>query len=245
MDPIITGALISGGASLLGGLFGSSSAREEAQRDRRFQREMAQNSMQYRVADLQKAGLNPMLAYMGGGGSVGGAAQPHGANAANAVGKNILGDAVHSALSTYRAGAEIELMKSQASKARAEATQTSYQTQLPEVYNEAFQSTIDEVQARITNWDAKTIVEQKQKEHLEAQIRNLDAKTRVEDLDADLRDKVMNFIVAQERALAAASVNAEAFEHSAVGKAKPYVRLLRDSAGNVIDTAARRFMYRR
>lgn len=53
------------GGSLLEGKFG----KEQQKKSISFQREMAQNAHQYEVADLRKAGLNPILSGTGGGGA--------------------------------------------------------------------------------------------------------------------------------------------------------------------------------
>lgn len=67
--------------SIAGGLIGSSSAKKankaaarEAELNREFQREMAQNAHQYEVEDLRKAGLNPILSAGGSGASASGGA---------------------------------------------------------------------------------------------------------------------------------------------------------------------------
>lgn len=56
------GSLISAGASLLGGWLGRSSQEEQAARNAALQREFAQSSIQWRVADAKKAGIHPLYA---------------------------------------------------------------------------------------------------------------------------------------------------------------------------------------
>lgn len=67
MDPVTTGALIGGGAQLLGGMWANQAARSESKRNRWFQERMARHAYRYAVEDLEKAGLNPMMAALNGG----------------------------------------------------------------------------------------------------------------------------------------------------------------------------------
>jgi len=84
MDPVTASALIGGGASILGKIFGNSAnakqaeksmSFENAQAERKmeFQREMASTEYQRAVKDLRAAGLNPILAAKGGNSSPSGA----------------------------------------------------------------------------------------------------------------------------------------------------------------------------
>jgi hypothetical protein len=109
VDPVTTSALISGGSSLLGGLFGNSSAKKAAAQSIAFQREMAQNAHQYEVADLEAAGLNPMISGMGGSG-----AKASGGAVAN-VG-DVISPAVNSALKARESTAALDNIKAQTGK---------------------------------------------------------------------------------------------------------------------------------
>lgn len=69
INPVVGGALISGGSSILGGLFGSSSAKRRLEEERRMfnqtfaeQKNQFDNALQIRSRDAKLAGLHPMAA---------------------------------------------------------------------------------------------------------------------------------------------------------------------------------------
>lgn len=56
------GNLISAGASLLGGILGKNSAEKQAAKQAALQKQFAQEGIQWKVADAQKAGVHPLYA---------------------------------------------------------------------------------------------------------------------------------------------------------------------------------------
>lgn len=80
VNPAIIGGalgLLGGGMNALGGLFSGGFNAKEAQKNRDWQEYMSNTAHQREVADLRKAGLNPILTATGGGGAsspVGGSA---------------------------------------------------------------------------------------------------------------------------------------------------------------------------
>ena len=56
-------AIISGGASIIGGVLGGSSAREQNEEKRAWQEKMSNTQYQRAVADMRAAGLNPAMLY--------------------------------------------------------------------------------------------------------------------------------------------------------------------------------------
>lgn len=145
MDPL-TG-LLTGGLSLLGGLFGQSAtdkrqedaqafAAQQSAEQMAFQERMSSTAYQRSMADMKTAGLNPILAY-----SKGGASSPPGAGATG-VNYTAAGDvvtpAVNSALAATKQREEVRnlvetnsLIHSQNLKTQAETvTEGSKQSRL-------------------------------------------------------------------------------------------------------------------
>ncbi len=117
---LTTAALISGGASLLGGLLGRKGVKDQnvanakqAQMNRDFQERMSSTSHQRAVTDLRAAGLNPILSATGGGGS----STPSGAMATF---KNPMEGAAASAAQLGRLAAETKLLQAQEEKTKQE-----------------------------------------------------------------------------------------------------------------------------
>jgi len=105
-----TAGLLSAGITGVFSAFGASRAnrqrRREAERNRRFQERMSSSAHQREVADLRKAGLNPILSATGGRG----AASPGGSMAQQ---QDVVTPAIGSALSARRLTSELKLLKAQ------------------------------------------------------------------------------------------------------------------------------------
>lgn len=105
-------ALIGGGLSLLGGIMGNRNRSNEAVKNRAFQERMRNTEWQAGVADMEKAGLNPALAY-----SQGGASSPSGSLAGQ---QDVISPAVSSGMAAKRLNEEINAIKATVQKTKAE-----------------------------------------------------------------------------------------------------------------------------
>ncbi len=113
--PQILPSLIGGAVSLKGGKDRNVAASAQAQRQMDFQERMSSTAHAREVADLRKAGLNPILSATGGRG----ASSPGGAQAPV---QDVLTPAVNSALSARRLTQEIKNLKATEGLVRAQTS---------------------------------------------------------------------------------------------------------------------------
>lgn len=123
MGPAI-GAIAAAAIPAIGGIFGGERAnrarREAAREQMAFQERMSSTAYQRAMADMRKAGLNPMLAFQQGGASSPGGAMPRV--------EDVISPAVSSAMQGMRMKADLEMIRQQKDKALAETSEVRART---------------------------------------------------------------------------------------------------------------------
>ena len=170
MDPVTAAALIGGGVSLFGGYKANQQTKASTARQMAFQERMSNTAHQRQVADLRKAGINPILSA-----KLGGASTPAGASytaqnigAAAVQGYQNVSSARQAQAQTRQIDAQVELTKAQADKVRLEFTK-----QMPEMIRKMRQEGLL-AQARVNATEAETALTIIRKQLIEGDAQTLE-----------------------------------------------------------------------
>lgn len=238
-------------ASLVGGLIGKSgqeSANETnialGREQMEFQERMSSSAYQRAVQDMQKAGLNPMLAYSQGGASTPVGSMPQVQNAAGAG----LASAAQT-MNTMQGMQQLELNKAQAERVRAETEKIKSET-----FDNGFNRSAKQIQmdynkdkSNLTLQQAVTelrraglVLSQKELNIAMANLRGIEIDRANTNFQEDVRIRKAERIL-KEAAIPEAKATASFYENG-MGELNPYIRQLLDIAKAIFSgaSAARR-----
>lgn len=188
----ILGGVIGAAGSLAGSLLGAHSAKQSANRANKLTMDLAKNGIQYRVQDLRKAGLNPILAVTGSGGL--GSVSSSGIQAAAPADYS---GVVHSAVSlmdslTKRQQQEVaaEGIKSQIALQRNQIANSAADVKLKTAQADQAIQSADNMRAQSNLINQQVLTEASRRANIEAQT-GLSSAQRIRTQYQTVQDKVL------------------------------------------------------
>lgn len=180
--------------NIIGGVVGGNSSAIQARAQRKWEESMSNTAVQRRVEDLKKAGMNPMLAFMGSGPGGVQASTPSGATGKGMDFSDLGSKTVQAYQSAQMVKQQVENLQKQGNLTDAQATGTQIDNRIKAV-SEPYQAWLNANQGNVTSefplvtsrTSAVAIQEkEKQIQHIDAQISQLGVQAKKIEADTNL-----------------------------------------------------------
>lgn len=186
-------AIIAAGASLLGGAMANKQSEQNSAASMDWQERMRDTTYQSKVKDLQTAGLNPMLAFEGGGNPTPGA--PNMPQVQN-IGEKAATSAL-AAMQADRVNAETKLIEAQVAQTQAQTEMTNAQTGNTLQATANAQQQFYNIQEELSNIKAETNLKHKQSLTETERVNLMDAQRKLAQIQARLANGTIDLQDAQ------------------------------------------------